>query len=91
MVTVMFRDMKTDTPSAAEVAALAPRQYKSLETRLRNAAKRQKLVLVKSKRRDPNAFDYGHYWLVDINGNTVVGDDETTGLDGIAAYLYRNS
>jgi hypothetical protein len=34
------------------------------ENRLRRAAERQGLRLAKSRRRDPNAADYDHYWLI---------------------------
>jgi hypothetical protein len=36
---------------------------KVYENRLRRKAKRQELELVKSRRRDPDATDFGHYWL----------------------------
>jgi hypothetical protein len=35
------------------------------EDRLRRAAKRQGLRLIKSRTRDPRALDYGGYWLMD--------------------------
>lgn len=61
------------------------------ENRLRRAAERQGLRLVKSRRRDPRAFDYGKYMLVDVQTSGVVyglvaghiGAD----LDDIEAYL----
>lgn len=34
------------------------------ENRLRRKAERQDLRLVKSRRRDPDATDFGTYWLV---------------------------
>lgn len=42
------------------------------ENRLRNMAKRQGLLLQKSRRRDPRAVDFGGYMLVDIVTNGVV-------------------
>ncbi|MBA3260918.1 MAG: hypothetical protein H0T69_00280 [Thermoleophilaceae bacterium] len=50
---------------------------KTRETRLRRMAKRQGLTLRKSPRRDPRAYDYGSYILVDLDNNVVVG-----GVDG---------
>ncbi len=44
------------------------------ENRLRRAAARQRLVLKKSRRRDPRAPDYGTYMLVDQNNALVTGD-----------------
>jgi hypothetical protein len=45
---------------------------KVAENRLRRAATRQGLRLEKSRRRDPRAFDYGTYMLLDASTNTVV-------------------
>jgi hypothetical protein len=42
------------------------------ENRLRRAAERQGLMLIKSRRRDPRAIDYGLYVLVsDTKGNRI--------------------
>ena len=67
------------------------KEVKVRENRLRRAAERQGLRLVKSRRRDPRAFDYGKYMLVDVQTSGVVhglvaghiGAD----LDDIEAYL----
>ena len=48
------------------------------EDRLRRRAKRQGLRLVKSRRRDPQAADYGRYALIDPAGSPVLG----RGTDG---------
>lgn len=64
-------------PTSGELDAMSGREYKTYESRLRRAAQRQGLVLCKSRRRDPRAYDYGTYCLVD--GRTryqVVGDRE---------------
>lgn len=52
-------------------------------------AERQGLRLLKSRRRDPRAIDYGAYWLVDVASNGVVLGDSNVGapLDQIEAYL----
>jgi hypothetical protein len=61
------------------------------ENRLRHPAQRQGLTLAKSRRRDPNAFDYGSYMLVDPNTNAVVASVHETGygmsLDDIEEHL----
>ena len=44
------------------------------ENRLRQAAKRQGLVLRKNPRRDPQALDYGSYVLIDASNNAQVAD-----------------
>jgi hypothetical protein len=57
------------------------------ENRLRRMAQRQGMRLIKSKRRDPRALDYGRYWLVlaDING--VVTPEHGISLDEIEEHL----
>jgi hypothetical protein len=46
-------------------------------------AARQGLQLIKSRRRDPRALDYGTYWLVDASGVEVARGD----VDAIEARL----
>lgn len=48
-------------------------QYKVLENRLRRMAQRQGFRLVKSRRRDPRAIDFGCYMLADMNGGRPYG------------------
>jgi hypothetical protein len=63
------------------------------ENRLRRMAERRGLRLVKSRRRDPRAIDYGLYTLVsDRTNTTVAGTERTTGrpeftLDDVEAWL----
>ncbi len=64
---------------------MAPAQSEKVrENRLRARAERQKLVLRKSRTRDPRARDYGRYELVDDDGAVVV---DTKALDEIEDYL----
>jgi hypothetical protein len=49
------------------------------ENRLRRAAERQGLALMKSRRRDPRAYDFGTYMLVDPRTNTVVAHGGQSG------------
>jgi uncharacterized protein YcfL len=58
-------------------------QEKVRENRIRRMAGRQGLQLVKSRRRDPRALDYGMYWLVDNSGVEVASGD----ADAIEAWL----
>jgi hypothetical protein len=46
-------------------------------------AERQRLALHKSRRRDPRAYDYGRYMIVDPYNNTIVagGSPLAYGLD----------
>ncbi len=62
-------------------------EYKVLENRLRRAARRQGLQLEKSRTRDPQALDYGKYWLLDDRNIVVYGHGHSATLDQIAEYL----
>lgn len=57
------------------------------ENRLRRAAERQGLALVKSRRRDPRAVDFGLYWLTNPATNTLETHEHGLSLDEIEAYL----
>jgi len=62
------------------------------QDRLRRMAERQGLVLHKSRRRDPRAYDYGAYWLMDAATNAIVFGEPSvrsviTDLDQIERYL----
>ena len=63
------------------------------ENRARRAAERQGLMLVKSRRRDPRAWDYGTYMLMDARANTVVASGGQSGygldLDAVEEELDR--
>ena len=48
------------------------RSEKVRENRLRRMAKRQNLLVCKSRRRDPMALDYGLYHIVDLYTNGIV-------------------
>jgi hypothetical protein len=49
---------------------------KTRETRLRRMAERQGLALVKSRRRDPLAKDYGLYWVIDPDADRRPDDPD---------------
>ena len=58
------------------------------ENKMRRIAKRQGMMLKKSRRRDRRAWDYGSYWLVDADRNALVFPDEHgASLDDIESYL----
>ena len=62
------------------------------EARLRRMADRQGLILRKSRRRDPEAIDFGLYALVDIeSGGTIhpegVISPYSLTLEDVEAYL----
>jgi hypothetical protein len=53
-------------------------------------AERQGYQLVKSRRRDPRAIDYGAYWIVNPHTNSIEAGDPTYGgmsLDEIEDWL----
>jgi hypothetical protein len=66
------------------------------ENRIRRAAARQRLSLVKSRRRDPHAWDYGTYMLVDrdtggvVFGNPATGPNGSASLEQVEEYLRRD-
>jgi hypothetical protein len=53
------------------------------ENRLRRMAERQGMRLVKSRRRDPNAIDFGTYQLVDDRNCLILGDSQAASGFGI--------
>jgi hypothetical protein len=60
------------------------------ENRLRRMAERQGLRLVKSRRRDPLAYDYGAYWIAAEDGGVVAGDPKTgMSIDEVEDWLMN--
>jgi hypothetical protein len=58
------------------------------ESRLRRMAERQGLTLRKARRRDPNALDYGAFWLIDPDSGAVVhGGQYGISADDVEAAL----
>lgn len=60
---------------------------KVLENRLRRAAGRQGMTLSKTRRRDPRALDFGHYYL-DRDGVRVL---DAPDLGDVEAFLLGDS
>ncbi len=60
---------------------------KVFENRLRRVAKRRQLQLVKIRRMDRLAHDYGMYRILDLNGRVV---HSAAGMDGIQEFLLRD-
>jgi hypothetical protein len=79
------------------MSAAEDRAFKVRENKLRRMAKRQGLELIKSRRRDPRAIDYGGYMLARENGEAVFGHARSgpralhgapiATLDEVEAYL----
>jgi hypothetical protein len=61
------------------------------ENRLRRVAERRGYRLLKSRRRDPEALDYGGYVLIDVQTNAVILGATPVGfsatLDNVEAYF----
>jgi muconolactone delta-isomerase len=76
-----------------DVQASMVDEYKERENRLRRMAQRQRLQLVKSRRRDPRASDFRGYMLVAIDNNTAVYGAHpfafNANLDDIEQYLSQ--
>ncbi len=65
---------------------------KTRESRARRLAERQDLRLVKSRTRSTRAADFGAYWLVDPDRNTiVVGDQFGLSLDEVEHALGNDA
>lgn len=65
---------------------------KARENRARRKAERQGLQLLKSRRRDPDAVDFGGYMLIDNERGAVFGTDPisySASLDEIEAWLTK--
>jgi hypothetical protein len=63
-------------------------EEKVRENRLRRAAERQGARLDKSRRRDPNAADYGLYWLINREDpDLIFGGQFGVTLDAIEEEL----
>jgi len=67
------------------------------ENRLRRMAERQGLQLVKSRRRDPKAHDFGTFMLVDLRTDKIVigapelGENPSATIDEVEAWLTKSS
>jgi hypothetical protein len=61
---------------AAEVNAMTDLEFRVFENRMRRAAQGQGLTLIKFRRRDPRALDYGGHWLVDLSTSDLVAGGE---------------
>ena len=66
---------------------------KVLENRLRRIAQRRGMQLLKSRRRDPQAIDYGGFMLTDTRFNAVILGGEgwaySAALEDIRKYLVE--
>ena len=61
---------------------------KAEENRLRRVAQRRGLRLEKSRRRDPNALDYGQWWVMDESTRGLVfGGQWGASLEDVRDYL----
>jgi hypothetical protein len=67
------------------VVAFVPSAYRTpekvRENRLRRMAERQGHQLVKSRRRDPRAYDYGRYWITDPATKVIVAGHDRFGMN----------
>jgi hypothetical protein len=59
------------------------------EARLRREARRQGYMLKKSRRRNPEALDYGRFWLIDPYINGLVTSEYGLDLDEVEEWLVE--
>ena len=57
------------------------------EARIRRAVDRRGYRLLKSRRRDPKAIDFGKFWITDLRNHQVYGDQWGATLDEIETWL----
>ena len=63
-------------------------ERKVRENRARRIAKRRGFSLKRSARRDPQALDYGKYWLIDLqHGGSVFADQWGVELEQVEEWL----
>jgi hypothetical protein len=79
--------VNTHIPTGDEIENMTARQHRSLEARCRRAADRRDLHMIKSRRRDTRAIDYGAYWLSDVD-NWLVSPEIGMNLVEVAEYLW---
>jgi len=89
----MVSGVTSPIPSPDEINAMSDTDYKVYENRLRRMAQRQGLRLAKSRRRDPRAWDYNTYMLVDVATTGIVASGSQSGyglgLDDIEKELTK--
>ena len=69
---------------------------KALENRLRRKASRRGMVVRKSRRRDPDAYGYGLYAVIDLETGGALHahgpiDEYVLGLDDVESVIDRAS
>jgi hypothetical protein len=64
------------------LSSMSTQADKIRENRLRRMAARQRIGMHRSRRRDPLAWDYGLYWLVDPSAGKVIGAAGSPGMVG---------
>ena len=79
------------TSSIASSTICGMSDDKVRENRVRRMAERQGFRLVKSRRRDPRAVDYGAYWLTDQRSNTIAAGDPQRGMSLDDAEIWLTS
>jgi hypothetical protein len=64
---------------------------KARENRLRRTAERRGLRLVKSRRRDPRALDYGSWYITDASTSGLLTSEHGIDLDQVEAWLNEDT
>jgi hypothetical protein len=67
------------------------REDRAHEARLRRLAERQGLRLTKSRRRDPQFYDFGVFWVSDPYTNSLLSSEYGMNIDEVEAYLEAAS
>jgi hypothetical protein len=74
----------------SKVTHMRDSQERAHEDRVRRLAKQKRLILKKARRRNPDASDYGRYWLIEPSANGIIEGGQNGGsLGEIEAALSR--
>jgi hypothetical protein len=87
IVSGMVKELGIPTPD--ELATMTDTAFKVIENKARRMAERQGLELMKSRRRDPRATDFGTYKLIAAGtGELIYGATTGYGLTLTEIYAY---
>jgi hypothetical protein len=76
--------------TSSKVTRMRDSQERAREDRVRRLAKQKRLILKKARRRNPDASDYGRYWLIEPSADGIIEGGQNGALLGeIEASLSR--
>ncbi len=85
--------MPPNKKTADEMNAILRSQYKSRVDRIRRAARRQGLIVMKSRARDPRSIEYAGFIIADEARHLVAGGRPhafSLSIEEVEQYLLEN-